>query len=113
MYELIHKLNRLKSPPTTLLGNIYTNIQITMDCCNSGIIASNINNLFVFDVFYNMKINQCKKIFQKQDIVQRKTKKKLLQFRKKRKKRKTLDIQNNAQDPFPLIYNIFKVIFNM
>ena len=58
MYKLIHKPTRVKLPSATLLDNIYTNIQITIDNCESGILMSNIiDNFFVFD---NMKINQTK-----------------------------------------------------
>ena len=49
MYKLIHKHTRVKPPSATLLDNIYTNIQITIDNCESGILTSNISdNFFVF-----------------------------------------------------------------
>ena len=40
MYTLIHKPTRVKSPSASLLDNIYTNTQITIDNCQSGILTS-------------------------------------------------------------------------
>ena len=61
MYKLIYKPTRVKPPSATLLDNIYTNIQITIDNCESGILTSNISDhFFVFGFFDNMKINQTK-----------------------------------------------------
>ena len=49
MYKLIHKHTRVKPPSAPLLDNIYTNIQITIDNCESGILTSNISDhFFVF-----------------------------------------------------------------
>ena len=39
MYKLIYKPTRIKPPCATLLDNIYTNIQITIDGSKSGIIS--------------------------------------------------------------------------
>ena len=50
MHTLIHKPTRVKPPSATLLDNIYTNIQITVDSCESGILTSNISDhFFVLD----------------------------------------------------------------
>ena len=46
MYKLIHKPTRVYPPSATLLDNIYTNIQITIDNCESGVITSNISDYF-------------------------------------------------------------------
>ena len=46
MYKLVHKPTREKPPSATLLDNIYTNIQITIDNCESGILTSNISDRF-------------------------------------------------------------------
>ena len=43
MYKLIYKPTGIKPPRATLLDNIYTNIQITIDGSKSGIIISDIN----------------------------------------------------------------------
>ena len=73
MFQLIHKPTRIKPPSATLLDNIYTNINITIDSCKSGILTSNISDhFFVFGIFDDMKINQAK-ILLKQDILQKKT----------------------------------------
>ena len=49
MHKLIHKPTRVNPPSATLLDNIYTNIQITVDSCESGILTSNISDhFFVF-----------------------------------------------------------------
>ena len=57
MHKLIHKPTRVKPPSATLLDNIYTNIQITVDSCKLGILTSNISDHF-FGFFDIMKINQ-------------------------------------------------------
>ena len=63
MYKLIHKPTRIMPPSASLLDNIYTNTQITIDSCKSGILTSNISDhFFVFGVFNNMKINQTKNV---------------------------------------------------
>ena len=60
MFQLIHKPTRIKPPSTTLLDNIYTNI----NSCRSGILTSNISDhFFVFGMFDDMKINQTKNTF--------------------------------------------------
>ena len=46
MHKRIHKSNRVKAPSATLLDNIYTNIQITVDSCESGILTSNSSDHF-------------------------------------------------------------------
>ena len=59
MNKLIHKPTRVKPPSATLLDNIYTNIQITVDSCELGILTSNISDhFFVFGFFDNMTINR-------------------------------------------------------
>ena len=56
MYKLIYKPTRIKPPCATLLDNIYTNIQITIDSSKSGIIISDISdNFFVFGIFDDMR----------------------------------------------------------
>ena len=70
MFQLIHKPTQIKLPSATRLDNIYTNINITIDSCKSGILTSNISdNFFVFGIFDDMKINQTN-ILLKQDILQ-------------------------------------------
>ena len=63
MFQLIHKpTTRIKPPSATLLDNIYTNINITIDSCKSGILTSNISDhYFVFGIFDDMKIKPTKK----------------------------------------------------
>ena len=64
MFQLIHKPTRIKPPSATPLDNIYTNINITIDSCKSGILTSNISDhFFVFGIFDDMKINQTKNTF--------------------------------------------------
>ena len=58
MYKLIYKPTRIKPPCATLLDNIYTNIQITIDSPNSGIIISDLSDhFFVFGIFDDMRFN--------------------------------------------------------
>ena len=58
MYNLMYKPTRIKPPCATLLDNIYTNIQITIDSSKSGIIISDISDhLFVFGIFDDMRFN--------------------------------------------------------
>ena len=64
MFQLIHKPTRIKPPSATLLDNVYTNINITIDSCKSGILTTNISDhLFVFGIFDDMEINQTKNTF--------------------------------------------------
>ena len=64
MFQLIHTPTRIKPPSATLLDNIFTNINITIDSCKSGILTSNISDyFFVFGIFDDMKINQTKNTF--------------------------------------------------
>ena len=44
MYTLIHKPTRVKPPSATLLDTMYTNVQITIDNWESGILTSNISD---------------------------------------------------------------------
>ena len=44
-------------PSATLLDNTYTNIQITIDNCESGILTSNFSDHFIV-FFDNMKLKQ-------------------------------------------------------
>ena len=63
---------RVKPPSATLLDNIYTNIQITVDSCESGILTSNISDhLFVFGFFDNMKINKTQNYTRKRDFTEK------------------------------------------
>ena len=55
-----------KAPSATLIDNIYTNIQITVDSCESGILTRNISDDFVVIGFLdNMTINQTEKYITK------------------------------------------------
>ena len=72
MHTLIHKPTRVKPPSATLLDNIYSNIQITVHSCESGILTSNISDhFFVFGFFDNMKINQTQN-YTRKEILQKK-----------------------------------------
>ena len=83
MHKLIHKPTRVKPPSATLLDNIYTNIQITVDSCDSGILTSNISDhFFVFGFFDNMKINKTQNYTRKRDF----TEKYIAKFTKKYEK---------------------------
>ena len=69
MHKLIHKPTRVKPPSATLLDNIYTNIQITVDSCESGILTSNFSDHFIVSGFFdNMKINQTQNYTRKGEI---------------------------------------------
>ena len=58
MYKLIYKPIRIKPSCATVLDNMYTNIQITIDSSKSGIIISNISDhFFVFGIFNDMRLN--------------------------------------------------------
>ena len=66
--------------------NMYTNIQITVDSCESGILTSNISDhFFVFGFFDNMKINKTQNYTRKRDFTEKKIKK----LKKKKKKKKS------------------------
>ena len=66
MYKLIYKPTRIKPPCTTLLDNIYTNIQITIDSYKAGIIISNISDhFFVFGISGDMRFNPTHNAFRK------------------------------------------------
>ena len=55
LFKLKHKPTRLKPPSATLLDNVYTNYPITVDTCKSGILTSDISDLFfVFGIFDNL-----------------------------------------------------------
>ena len=45
---MLVKIFHLKAPSSTLLDNIYTNIQITIDRCESGNLTSNSSDNFFF-----------------------------------------------------------------
>ena len=109
MYKLIHKPTRVKPPSATLLDNIYTNIQITIDNCESGIITSNISDhFFVFGFFDNMKINQTKNYIRKRNF----TEGNISKFTKKIKKIwDHLDLLTKAQDSFSFFYDLFTNTF--
>ena len=63
MVKLIHKPTSIRPPSASLLDNIYTNTQITIDSCKSGIFTSNISDhFFVFGIFNYMKISQTKNV---------------------------------------------------
>ena len=56
MYKLISKPTRIKPPSASLLDQMNTNAQITIDSCKSGILTRNIgDHFFVFGTFNNMK----------------------------------------------------------
>ena len=58
MYKLIHKLTNIKPLSATLLDNIYTNLQITIDNCTPGILISDISDHFlVFGAFDDMSFS--------------------------------------------------------
>ena len=58
MYKLIYKPTRINPPCATLLDNIYTNIQITVDSYKSGITISDISDYFyVFSIFEDTRFN--------------------------------------------------------
>ena len=58
MFKFIYKPTRIKSPCATLLDNIYTNIQTTIDSSKSGIIISDISDhFFVFGIFDDIRFN--------------------------------------------------------
>ena len=106
MFKLIHKPTRIKPPSATLLDNIYTNIQITIDSCKSGILTSNISDhFFVFGIFDDMKINQTKNVFKTRYF----TEKNISKFAKilSNKTWENLYQYNNAQDSFTLFYKFF------
>ena len=111
MYKLIHKPTRIKNPSATLLDNIYTNVQITIDNCVSGIITSNISDhFFVFAFFDNMIINQTQNYIRKRNLTENIYSK----IHKKRKKNKTwgyLNLINTAQDSFSFFYDFLKDTF--
>ena len=66
MYKLIYKPTRIKPPCATLLDNIYTNIQITIDSSKSGIIISDISDhFFVFGIFDDTRFNSTHHAFNK------------------------------------------------
>ena len=66
MYKLIYKPTRIKPPCATLLDNIYTNIQITIDSSKSGNIISDISDhFFVFGIFDDMRFNSTHHAFKK------------------------------------------------
>ena len=72
MHTRIHKPTRVKPPSATLLDNIYTNIQITVDSCESGILTSNISDhFFVIGFFDNMKINKTQNYIRKRDFTEK------------------------------------------
>ena len=72
MHKLIHKPTRVKPPSATLLDNIYTNIQITVDNCESRILTSNISDhFFVFGFFDNLKINKTQNYTNKKDFTKK------------------------------------------
>ena len=74
MHKRIHKPTRVKPPSATLLDNIYTNIQFTVDSCESGILTSNINDhFFVIGFLDNMKINQTHNYIRKRDFTEKST----------------------------------------
>ena len=101
MFQLIHKSTGIKPPSATLVDNIYTNINITIDSCKSGILTSNMSDhFFVFGIFDDKRINQTK-IRLKQDILQLKN---ISKFAKtlSNKTWENLYQYNNAQDSFTL-----------
>ena len=58
MYKFIHKPTQIKLQSATLLDNIYTNIPINIDSCESGILTSNISDhFFVCVAFHNLQLN--------------------------------------------------------
>ena len=61
MYKVIYKPTRIKPPCATLLDNMYTNIQITIDSSKSGIIIS--DNFFVFGIFDDVRFNPTHEAF--------------------------------------------------
>ena len=66
MYKLIYKPTRIKPPCATLLDNIYTNIQITIDSSKSGIIISVVSDhFFVFGIFDDMRFDSTHHAFKK------------------------------------------------
>ena len=106
MYKLIHKTTRIRPPSASLLDNIYTNTQITIDSCKSGILTSNISDhFFVFGIFNNMKISQTKNVSK----IRYFTEKNISKYAKilNTKTWEYLEMHNNAQDSFTFCYNFF------
>ena len=106
MYKLIHKPTRIRPPSASLLDNIYTNTQITIDSCKSGILTSNISDhFFVFGIVNNMKISQTKNVSKMRYF----TEKNISKYAKilNTKTWEYLEMHNNAQDSFTFFYNFF------
>ena len=70
MYTLIHKPTRVTTTSATLLDNIYTNIQITMDNCQSGILTSNISDILI--IFDSINVNQIQNYLRKRHFTETK-----------------------------------------
>lgn len=110
--KLIHKPTRIKPPSATLLDNIYTNMPITIDNCQSGILISDISDhFFVFGMFSSLKI----KAYDKQITRRPFTQKNISKFSRILN---DTDYHNiiytnlNAQLSFSFYYNFFSESFN-
>ena len=106
MYKLIYKPTRIKPPCATLLDNIYTNIQITIDSSKSGIIISDISDhFFVFGIFDDMRFNPTHEAFKTRCF----TEKNIIKFANilNNKKWESLYKNNNAQNLFTAFYDFF------
>ena len=106
MHKRIHKPTRIRSPSASLLYNIYTNTQITIDSCKSDILTSNISDhFFVFGIFNNMKISQTKNVSK----ICYFTEKNISKYAKilHNKTWEYFEMHNNAQDSFTFFYNFF------
>ena len=106
MYKLIYKPTRIKPPCATLLDNILTNIQITIDSSKSGIIISDIrDHFFVFGIFDDMRFNSTHHAFKKRCH----TEKNIGKFTNilNNKNWGNLYINNNAQNSFTAFYDFF------
>ena len=106
MYKLIYKPTRIKPPCATLLDNIYTNIQITIDSFKSGIIISDIrDHFFVFGIFYDMRFNPTHEAFKTRCF----TEKNIIKFANilNNNKRESLYKNNKAQNLFTAFYDFF------
>ena len=65
LFKLIHKPTRIRPPSATLLVNIYTKYPITVYTCKSGILTSDISDLFfLFGIFDNLNL-KCSVLYQK------------------------------------------------
>ena len=104
MYKLIYKPTRIKLPCATLLDNIYTNIQITIDSSKSGIIISDISDhFFVIGIFDDIRFNPTYEAFKIRCF----TAKNIVKFTNilNNKKWESLYINNNAQNSFTALYD--------